>query len=204
MKIEFSNFWKPTKIKLLFISLSFLVCLGCKTQHSTVELESVFVQKELKDIESIRQFFVKDIMHLNDENFHNEFRNKIYKLEANGLEEVNPKKLNQLFNSISESTFSKIWEVKTITKRSDQINYSYLVPNPTGQYLEFLKKNTKHNSQIATYYDEILKAGKFSHMAMLNYLSDDSLDFDLHNKNIQTVLAIHYISILHDNNITSK
>tara|TARA_R110002049_G_scaffold18244_2_gene69994 strand:- start:2921 stop:3544 length:624 start_codon:yes stop_codon:yes gene_type:complete len=204
MTLETLNFWKASAFKYPIIALSILM-LGCQSYKTTSELQSVFNKKELDDLETLRSFFIKDIMNLNDDNFHFKFRNEMQKLEAGGFATVEPKKIDKLFSSFSESTFNEIWETKTHspTKRN-KTSYEYLVPKEQGKYLQFLAKNTKYNSRISEYYNKIIKSGNFSHFSMLNYLTDNTLDFDLNNTNIQIVLAIHYISICHDNNITSN
>lgn len=199
------SFCKIGTVKPLITALALSMLMACSSYKTTNELQSVFVSDELKDIETIRSFFVEDIMKLNDDNFHFNFRNEMKKLEANGFASVEPKKINNLLNSLSDENFNEIWKTRThkLSSRS-AIAYEYLVPNESGKYLKFLAKNTQNNSRIKDYYDKVLKSGNFSHFSMLNYLNDNSLDFDLTNTNIQIVLAIHYISICHDNNITSN
>ncbi|WP_340155132.1 hypothetical protein [uncultured Winogradskyella sp.] len=199
------SFCKIGTVKPLITALAFSMLMGCSSYKTTNELQSVFVSDELKDLETIRSFFVEDIMQLNDDNFHFKFRSEMQKLEANGFASVEPKKIDNLFNSVTEETFNEIWQPKTHKpSRRSSVAYEYLVPNESGKYIEFLAKNTQNNSKIKEYYDKVRKSGNFSHLSMLNYLNDDTLDFDLTNTNIQIVLAIHYISICHDNNITSN
>jgi hypothetical protein len=200
------GFCKIGTVKPLIVALALSMLMGCKSSYKTTnELQSVFVSDELKDLETIRSFFIEDIMHLNDDNFHFKFRNEMQKLEANGFASVEPKKIDHLFNTVTEETFNQIWEPKTHRPSSrSAVAYEYLVPNESGKYLEFLAKTTPNNSRIKDYYNKVLKSGNFSHFSMLTYLNDNSLDFDLTNTNIQIVLAIHYISICHDNNITSN
>ncbi|NRD19769.1 hypothetical protein HNV08_06885 [Winogradskyella eckloniae] len=199
------SFCKMATVKPLIIVFTISLFIGCKSYKTTTELQTTFVKEELKDLETIRTFFVKDIMGLKDENFHFEFRNKIQKLEASGFANVKLDKINNLFKSVSESTIDEIWETKSHSNSMrNSISYKYLVPNEQGKYLQFLEKNTKHNSRINEYYDKVLKSGNFSHLSMLGYMNDNNLDFDLTNTNIQIVLAIHYITLCHDNNITSN
>ncbi|MUU78259.1 hypothetical protein [Winogradskyella endarachnes] len=200
------SFCKIGTVKPLIIGLTLTMLMGCKSSYkTTTELQSVFIEEELKELETMRSFFIEDIMQLNDDNFHSKFRSEMRKLEANGFSTVEPKKIENLFNSMPKETFNEIWKPKThVPSRPNSVSYEYLVPNESGKYLQFLAKNTKHNSRIKDYYNKVIKSGNFSHFSMLNYLNDDTLDFDLSNTNIQIVLAIHYISICHDNNITSN
>lgn len=179
--------------------------MGCKSYKSTTALESVFSKKELKDLQTIRSFFIEEIMKLTDENFHKDFRFKISQLEASGFKSVKPKKLNKLFKSISETTFNEVWETKTQKRsRYSDETYEYFVPKLGCKYQEFLNYVTTHNAMLGHYYDNIRKSGDFSHASMLDYISDNSLDFDLNNTNVQIVMAIDYISICYDNNITNQ
>lgn len=202
MTLETLNFWKPTVLRYTFVMLLFSILSGCKSHKSTIELDSVFNSKELKDIETLRLFFIEDIVNLDEEEFHLKFRDKMQKLEASGFATIKPKKIEKLFKSISESTFNEIWKTKIAEQRNR--SYEYLAPNENGKYLKFLSKNTIHNSRIEAYYNKVKASGKFSHFSMLGYMADNTLDFDLKNPNIQIVMAIHYISICHDNNITSN
>ncbi|GAA4242694.1 hypothetical protein [Winogradskyella damuponensis] len=205
MIIETVNFWKRNTIKISFIALSFSVLLGCKTYQPTKELQAVFNLQELKDLETIRTFFIKDIMDLKEEDFHLTFRSKIERLEASGFATISPKKIKQLFNSISKSTFDEIWEIKKQKRsRNNEGSYEYFVPKRNSKYYDFLNRVTKHNSMVKQYYDTTIKAGDFNHSSMLKYTSDNTLDFDLKNTNVQIVMAIHYISICYENNIANQ
>jgi len=205
MIIETVNFWKRNTIKISFIALSFSVLLGCKTYQPTKELQAVFNLQELKDLETIRTFFIKDIMDLKEEDFHLTFRSKIERLEASGFATISPKKIKQLFNSISKSTFDEIWEIKKQKRsRNNEGSYEYFVPKRNSKYYDFLNRVTEHNSMIKQYYDTTIKAGDFNHSSMLKYTSDNTLDFDLKNTNVQIVMAIHYISICYENNIANQ
>ncbi|WP_418636538.1 hypothetical protein [Winogradskyella sp.] len=205
MIIETVNFWKINTIKISFIALSFSVLLGCKTYQPTKELQAVFNLQELKDLETIRTFFIKDIMDLKEEDFHLTFRSKIERLEASGFATISPKKIKQLFNSISKSTFDEIWEIKKQKRsRNNEGSYEYFVPKRNSKYYDFLNRVTKHNSMVKQYYDTTIKAGDFNHSSMLKYTSDNTLDFDLKNTNVQIVMAIHYISICYENNIANQ
>ncbi|MBU2920753.1 hypothetical protein KO504_05330 [Winogradskyella psychrotolerans] len=205
MIIETVNFWKINTIKISFIALSFSVLLGCKAYQPTKELQAVFNLQELKDLETIRTFFIKDIMDLKEEDFHLTFRSKIERLEASGFATISPKKIKQLFNSISKSTFDEIWEIKKQKRsRNNEGSYEYFVPKRNSKYYDFLNRVTEHNSMVKQYYDTTIKAGDFNHSSMLKYTSDNTLDFDLKNTNVQIVMAIHYISICYENNIANQ
>jgi len=205
MIIETVNFWKRNTIKISFIALSFSVLLGCKTYQPTKELQAVFNLQELKDLETIRTFFIKDIMDLKEEDFHLTFRSKIERLEASGFATISPKKIKQLFNSISKSTFDEIWEIKKQKRsRNNEGSYEYFVPKRNSKYYDFLNRVTEHNFMVKQYYDTTIKAGDFNHSSMLKYTSDNTLDFDLKNTNVQIVMAIHYISICYENNIANQ
>ncbi|MFK7832493.1 MAG: hypothetical protein AB8B52_04380 [Winogradskyella sp.] len=200
MTLETLNFWKPRRFAYSIFILSFLM-LGCKSQKTTFELQSVFNQEELKDLETMRTFFIEDILDLNDENFYKEFRQRIVKLEAEGFKSVVPKKIDRLLNSISKSTFNEIWEIKTQKRsRTGNETYTYFAPRLNSKYQEFLSQTTKHNSMVMKYYNNMIQTEAFSHGSMLDYISDNNLDFDLKNTNVQIVMAIHYISICYDNN----
>ncbi|RED42971.1 hypothetical protein DFQ10_107158 [Winogradskyella eximia] len=204
MTLETLNFWKISTVKNLFILCTFLL-LGCKSYKTTTELESTFSKQEIKDIQTIRTFFIKDILSLNDENFNTEFRHRIVNLEAEGFKSVKPKKIDKLFSSVSKSTFDEIWETKTQKRsRNSDDTYQYYAPKINGKYKEFLSLTTKHNSMVNKYYNNILRTEDFSHSSMLNYIADNTLDFDLNNTNVQIVMAIHYISICNENNITNQ
>jgi len=204
MTLETLNFWKAKAITYPIIALSFLM-LGCQSFKTTSELQSNFNEQELKDFQTIRSFFIKNMMELNDENFNNEFRFKIKDLEASGFSSVVPKKIEKLFTSISESTFNEIWEIKTQKRSNTQYgSYKYLAPKKNGKYQKFLSAITPHNSMVRLYYDDLLKTENFSHLSMSKYINHNSLDFDLDNTNVQLLFAIHYITFYHDNNITSN
>lgn len=205
MTLETLNFWKANSMTCLIITFSFSLLVGCKSYKSTQELDSIFISTELKDLETIRTFFIKDIMDLNDHNFQYKFRHEMQRLESSGFASLKSKKIEKLLQSIPESMFNDIWQTKTqSTSRRYKVGYEYLAPKEEGRYLQFVAKNTDHNPRIKEYYNKILTSGEFNHFPIIGYLNDDSLDFDLNNTNVQIVLAIHYISIFHNNSITSN
>lgn len=203
MKLKITDTNKVKTIINLFIVFSFLL-IGCKSAKTTTELESTFNKQELKDLQTIRAFFIEDILELNDENFYQEFKDKIQELEAGEFATVSSKEIKKLLGSISKSTFNEIWGFKTEVRNENSLGtYKYLVPKEQGKYMAFLAKNTNHNYGVRDYYNSIIDSGNFSHLAMLDYVKGNTLEFDLQNPNIQIVLAVHYVSVCRDNNFTN-
>ncbi|MUU78260.1 hypothetical protein [Winogradskyella endarachnes] len=189
-----------TTIKLLIIC-TFLF-LGCKSIESTPKLKFVFNEQEQEDLQVLKDFFLDDILELNEKNFHYEFKSRILKLDSIGYTTIKRDLVNERLNSISPATFNQIWDYKSEARIRNSLGiYEYLAPKKGGKYLRFLEKNTKFNSQINKYYNETTHSGDFSHTAMLNYINSETIEFDLHNPDILMVFAIHFISICRDNNL---
>lgn len=188
-----------TTIKLLFVC-TFLI-LGCKSIESTPKQKFVFNEHELEELQILRNFFLNDILELSEENFCYDFKERILELDSTGYASIKREHVNETLNSISRATFNQIWDYKSEVRIINSLGtYEYLVPKKQSKYFRFLEKNTKFNSQITNYYNETLTSGDFSHTAMLNYIHSDTLEFDLHNRDILMILAIHFISICRDNN----
>ncbi|WP_299107326.1 hypothetical protein [uncultured Winogradskyella sp.] len=191
------NFNTTTK---LFIICTFFI-LGCKPIKTTPKLKFVFNEQELEELQILRNFFLNDILELNEENFCYDFKERILELDASGYASIKREQVNELLNSISKATFNQVWDFKSETRIRNSLGiYEYLVPKKGSKYFRFLERNTKFNSQIKNYYNETMSSGDFSHSAMLNYINSDTLDFDLNNSDILMVLAVHFISICRDNN----
>jgi hypothetical protein len=190
-----------TTIKLFIICTFFI--LGCKPVKvkSTPKHKFVFNEQEQKEVQILKDFFLNDILKISEEDFCYDFKLRILELDSIGYTSVKREQVNELLSSISKATYNQIWDFKSETRIRNSLGiYEYLVPKKGSKYLRFLERNTKFNSQVKNYYNETMSTGDFSHSAMLNYINSKTLDFDLHNPDILTVFAIHFISIARDNN----
>ena len=53
------SFCKIDTVKPLIIALSLTMIMGCKSYEPTNELKSIFVEDEIKDLETIRSFLLR-------------------------------------------------------------------------------------------------------------------------------------------------
>ena len=186
------NFKTPLK---LFLICALLVS-GCKSVETSPKLRHSFDRQGIEELQTLRNFFVYDLLELNDKDFYFGFKSKILKLDSTAYNTVKREQITEVLNSISRATYNEIWHFKTEKRIQNSLGtYDYLAPKKGSKFLRFLEKNTAYNSKMREYYDETIRTGDFSHKVMLEYVNGNTIDFDLHDIDIQTILAIHFISL---------
>lgn len=165
-----------------------------------VALNQNFTIEERADLDKIKNFFKEEIC-LYDEL---DFKTCYEKIPHEYLfwtsrpfwNNIDFKKQQLLYESISQSTFNKIWSFSKT--RYNYINQTVMSLGGVadGEYVDYLIEIGQHNARIAKYATSIKEAGRFSSL-YIDYrevLKDDS-SFDLNDPNIQLILAIHYLSL---------
>jgi hypothetical protein len=195
---------KNAKILLIgFLVLQF----SCKTDNSMNELKNNFTKNEIEDLKIITKFFKGQIcQNQTNSDFKNCFEQILPELLDNGYQLIINKadfnKQKELYESISKTTFDKLWGFTKLRKGYRENNkqvYKSISISTVGVYMEYLKEFGKRNEYISEYTDGIYTRGAIGGYPTLEsdlYLNPNSLD--LNDFNIQLIISIHYLT-LNDN-----
>lgn len=108
----------------------------------------------------------------------------------------------ELFESISKSTFDEIWSTCEVTNaKSLNKHQSLCASGFNSKYLNFLKKVGKKNQYIRNYASNIEAAGDFApSIYFIDTFFNNASKFDLNNENIQIIIAIHILTTNYQKN----
>lgn len=187
-------------MKVVYFLLFIFSLVSCNDSFTTSEMKNNFSSDEIKDLKTIVDFYKGQLSNEKNNDFEKVFNETLVLYQNNqnrdNFYNVNFNSQKNIYDSISESTFNKIWlfnksydfEESTIKKR---LGFKY-----EGNYNSFLKDVAKNNSIINEYIDILESAGDFSNS---NYLIYDILknkeSYNLKDPNIQLIIAIDNLSI---------
>jgi len=188
--------------------IGFLVLqYSCKTDNSMNELENQFTKSEIEDLKTITDFFKSQICkNSTNSDFKNCYEQILPELVDNGREfiinNVDFNRQKELYESISKTTFTKLWgftkQRKGYRENNVQI-YKSISVGTVGVYMNYLSDFGKRNEYISEYKDGIYTRGAIGGFPTLEsdiYLNPNSID--LNDFNIQLIISIHYLT-LNDN-----
>jgi len=210
------NLAKISKLLTILIVLQFN--FSCKSYSP--ELRQNFSRKQIKDLNRIRKFFINEIRDNPQDNFAYSFRNQPQDyLERQGKafwQKIDFNKQKKLYQSISKSTFDEIWTINKQTNfkkngkvYNDSIGFfgifskrevlsvtKSLGVNALGKYCQYLTDFGKHNPKVAKYAKRLMDGGDIIRFYLpYRKILRDYKQFDLNNKDIQLILAIHYLTL---------
>ncbi|WP_241652601.1 hypothetical protein [Leeuwenhoekiella marinoflava] len=188
------------KAIILIIGVAILqVSFSCKAQYSATELKDNFSTEQIFDLNRITDFFKNQICDNKNSDFKSCFSKILPELLENGwqtiLEKVDFEKQKELYNSISKSTFNEIWEFGKATHPKTGLELKSIGLKYNGKYQKYLTELGKDNAEIKEYVENLIAAGDFESMGLLQQrIYKNPNDFNLNNPNIQLLIAIHYLS----------
>ena len=189
------------KTLILILGLTILqLNFSCKTQYSVIELNNNFTTEQVADLKLISDFF-KNQMCLNmDSDFKTCYQRIPHEyLEAIGegfWTNIDFEKQKELYEQILKSTFDEIWMFCKSTEYKTGKETKSICANPIGIYYEYLVDLGKQNPKIEEYAHWVNASGDFNPLQMLDSkISKNKKYFDLNDRNIQLILAIHYLSL---------
>ena len=185
-------------IRIIFFGI-LLICISCKSEFTTPELENNFTLNQISDFEKISQFFTQQICKNNEESdFKKCFEKMLPELVENGwvpiLENVDFEKQKEMYNSISELTFNKIWGFAKSWKYGNETAYRRIdvANSPYVLYLQDVGKKYKY---VREYVEGIKQSGGIEGMGLLQkYIYLNPNDLNLDDPNIQFLISVHYLT----------
>ena len=188
------------KITRIILSGILLICISCKSEFTSPELEKNFTSSQISDFKTITEFFTEQICQNNEESdFKNCFENILPELVEHGwnpiLENVAFEKQKEMYQSITKSTFNEIWGYSKMWKYQDKTEFKSIGININGKYLAYLQNVGDKSKYIADYTEGIYTAGDVESMGLLqNHIFKNPNDLDLNDVNIQILIAVHYLT----------
>ena len=183
-------------VLLLFLS----IFCSCKTNYDDSNLRAHFTQEEIKDLHKIVDFFKIEVCNTPNTDIKECFQEISADHEAGiyFLEQIDFEKQKTLYNSISKSTFNKIWGYCKSTSDRGATYMEYLCPRHDSKYQKYLQSVGKNYPFINQYVKNLRETGAFSSLEFtLDQIAYGKIDMDLKDPDIQLIIAIHFLS-LHD------
>jgi hypothetical protein len=185
------------KVFTAFLLISF-VCYG---QSSEVDFNKYFSETEIKDLNTITDFFQNELCGNSNRR---EFGSCIRKLvpdiidfENNFIEKkINYRRQKKLYNQISKNTFDKIWSLNK-SWRLEEPKYEYETLSFSGntEFIQFVLDLGKTNGFLSKYGQELRAVGGFDNG---NYIASNIIEFlesiNIEDRGVQILFAIHYLS----------
>jgi|GEM_PF-2106899 len=188
--------------KAAICNFNFTIDFSCKaynTFDTSIELNRHFTVEQIGDLNRIIDFFKSEICLNQDDdfktcyqriplNFRETSNNSFWTL-------INFKKQENLYEQISESTFKEIWRFCESTYFPSQTKAQDICAVMNGKYQKYLSELARLNPRIAEYLMRIQASGDFGSFDIrYEQVLKDKKHFDLDDRNIQLILAIHYLS----------
>ena len=189
-----------TSVSRIILVIIILIFVSCKPKFTSPELENHFTSIQISDLETITDFFNKQISQNGEESdFKTCFEEMLPKLVEDGwlpiLESIDFEQQKEMYSSISATTFNKIWGFGKTWKFGDEVAYrSVGVAN--SKYILFLRDVGKNYQYIKEYVDGIESRGGIADMGSLQlhiYLNPNNLNLD--DPNIQIIIAVHFLTM---------
>ena len=196
------------------ITILFLINFSAKSQerlNDNSTIKTVFNEIEIKDLETILNFFDNKICeteNINKSNIlecYSSFFERMAKSENAGSIEfrIPFNEQENIYKLINQTTFDEIWIFGKNWKRETNQTFKYLSYNLNGKYVKFLEKLGIENKVIKTYIESLYAAGDISPSMFANVLMGYK-NYDITNSQIRLMIAIHYLTLNDQNNRTDK
>ena len=188
-----------TKKARFFLIFLILTLFSCKKEFSSPELEAHFTETQIKDLNEINNFFISEFLKSDKDNFKSAFLQFKDSLKFNGEFSKNDESLfkNQLklYESISQSTFNEIWELK-VTSGLPYPDEEYISAKVFGKYYSFLNEISDSNKFAKICYNRIEMSGVYNPIYLDSYFYYDSDNFNYDDFHNQLILSIYYLTAL--------
>ena len=178
---------------VLLVTIVYCTIISCKNKEAYPVLKNHFTIKEIKDLNKINDFFISEFLKSTKENYKEALTMFMDSLKFNGQFSSN----DDLYSSISESTFNKIWELNT-TKSQPYLNEAYISAKTFGKYYSFLNEVGTKNKFAKLCYEKIEASGDYNPLFLDSYFYNNHNTFNYNDFYNQLIIAIYYLSAIDD------
>lgn len=173
----------------------------CSIQSPTDELQNNFTKCQIKDLEKITSFFKNQICKDQAYDFEICFKEFFSQVYANNQRVIwgyfDFDKQQELYGSISKSTFDEIWSFSKYTRYKDKGEFKSICSSFNGKYQKFVSEVGINNESIKKYASGLAGKGAFEDIFMLlGRINENPKNFDFSDPNIQLILSVHCLSLI--------
>ena len=194
---------KFSSLLILFVLLASKT-FGQETFDNDTIINKLFNKEEQADLEKILGFFEKEIEEILKENNVYQDSINIYKNYLNFIS-IPPQNRDfdtflsideqlKFYETISESTFNKIWEFSFKTLTETKIDYKWLTFKWDGHYELFLKEIGIKYKNFESYYNLFKAMGCISASMWWHPITGHD-KYNLNDIKIKLFVAIHFMTI---------
>jgi len=194
---------KKTLIFILTVFLSIEISAQITLENDTI-VNKYFDKSEIKELHKLVIFFDNIVLNncvLEDSLAicYTKYYKEIYEtaiLTGNIDFKLDRNKLNDTVDSLSKSTFNKIWKYRDFVHRKTGEHIQELQIKLQSNYFDFIIESAKVDSKWKAYYDNIMTAGDISPTLISGVLYNcEQFNFDFERERL--FLAIHHLTILY-------
>ena len=188
-------------MRSVILNFFLLISVSCFSQFTSVELESNFSSKQIKDLEKITIFFKTQLCKNEAAEFSACVNNLLPEIKKGYyefiIERIDYNEQLRLYQSISQNTFFEIWAFCVITNHINDKKFKSLCSSGANKkYTNFLSQVGLNNKYIAYYAKNIISSGDFSSsLSFIDTLLDTISDEEINSPNIQLIIAIQMLTI---------
>lgn len=193
------NYTMKIITKILLIGI-LMINSSCNREFTSSEMRNNFTENQISDLKLLTDFFTEQVCNENNNLIYKDCFEKllpeIIETENNPfIENIDFTKQKEIYQSIDKSTFNEIWRFGKSINLKSKIESRNIRVNLNGKYLSFLKEIGTNNPYIEKYVEMTKAIGDFESIGYLqNNIYKYPDKFDLNDPNIQTIIAIHYLS----------
>lgn len=204
--------------RIILLNILFFILISCSIKEkrkleSDSIITSVFNKTEIQDLQTILNFFNKQICENEDfdgQNINNYYQDFMKRLKSESIEsngtiylEIPFEEQLKMYKRIENSTFNEIWLFgKSFPLGSSTDTLKSIFINHSGKYPKFLKEVGKKDSIINIYQEQLSNSGDISPQ-MFSSLLMGYENYNIKDIKVRLVIAIHYLT-LNDENLRKE
>ena len=149
-----------TKNINILIILFFPLVFFSQETRTTLELNKVFTESEIKDINTLVNYFESKIK-IGDKELEQCYKDWFWTIQNSGFESVYDISIFdfngqiEVYKIINKSTFNEIWTFTKQYNLGSKDTLKVVVPNFDGKYLQYIKEIGKRRIEVKDYYESI-------------------------------------------------
>lgn len=194
-------------MKLTLQILTYLIfAIGCSAATNDFEsdktINKIFNKKEVKDLETLVNFFENQIclgQNIDTTNKHDcyeSFFKHMVQCEKTGeiILNISFEEQKKLYDQIRKKTFHEIWEQGWKTGNNNEEKLKFYGLRTKGKYVEFLHELSKDYPIVDNYYNSFQFVGDIGPSMVATIIMGHE-ELDTSDIRIRLLLAIHYLTM---------
>ncbi len=157
-----------------------------------------FNNEEIHDLYKILNFFDNEIKKGCDDKLficYKKYFKTIKQKYLNGDLKISKQKEKYLLNSISKSTFNKIWTNGISFRNNHNDTVNIIMIKYEGSYMEIIKDLGKNKNIFKNYYKSFKLSGAALNAGSINSMFNNFDKFNIRDEKERLFLAIHFLTL---------